>query len=396
MRSIGLMTMILACSVQAQSWVQLPDLPAIARDDGSAFAIGEEVYVGTGMDAGFQLTVDWYRFTPSTNTWTTIAPMPASGRQYCASFSLNGQGYVVGGFVGGVATAEVWRYDPPSDSWTAVAPLPQPMNAATAFVLNGFGHVVTGFLSNDLPSNLHFRYDPVNDSWSMLPEIPGPPIHRASSFAHAGKAYVVGGSLQPFEALASMWSFDPGPGLWEARSPLPASRFSSDAVGVGDGGVMVGGATAGPPFITHDEVWHYETASDQWQAYPTFPAGTRRSGVIAFAGPDRVYFGTGSDMAARYNDWWMLEVPVTVEERDADDGPLLGPVPADDHLNLTRRGTIRPAHIRVTDSSGRLIHEEDWNSTSTALSTGAWSSGVYLITVEDGTSQHHRRSIIQH
>ena len=396
MRSIGLITMIIVWTVHGQSWVQLPDLPAIARDDGSAFTIGEDVYVGTGMNAGFQLTSDWYRFTPSTNSWTAVAPMPAGGRQYCASFSLSGQGYVVGGIVDGVASAEVWRYDPPTDSWTAVTPLPQPMNASTAFVMNGFGHVISGFLANDQPSNIHVRYDPVTDSWNTLPDLPGPPIHRASSFVHGDKAYVIGGSLLPFDALGSMWSFDPELGTWEARSPIPEPRFSSDAVGVVDGGVLVGGATVGPPFITHGEVWHYHTATDQWQTYPTLPAGTRRSGVIAFVPPNKVYFGTGSDMAVRYNDWWLLELPVSVPELTRALPFTFGPVPADDLLTLRRTGSSASDRVYLHDLCGKVLHDEEWTGSELHINTAFLSSGTYVVSVDDGTMSRSGRFIIQH
>ena len=396
MRSSSLTIMCLAGGLHAQSWVQLPDLPAIERDDGSAFVIGEEVYVGTGMDGGFQLTADWYRFTPSTNTWTAIAPMPTAGRQYCTTFSLNGQGYVVGGIVAGVTSSEVWKYDPPTDLWTSVAPLLQPLYAATSFAMAGYGHVVSGFLENGQPSNIHLRYDPVTDGWSARPDLPGPGIHRASSFVYADNAYVIGGSLLPFEALGSTWTFDAELGTWEGIAPLPAQRFSSDAVGVVDGGVLVGGATEGAPFVTHGEVWHYHTSTDQWQPYPSFPAGTRRSAVIAFTPPNRVYYGTGSDMAVRYKDWWMLETPVTVEERNANAGFFMGPVPAQDHLILTREDPVRSAHIIIRDATGRLIHQEPWRSGRTELPTRTWSNGTYHLTVNDGATQEHRRFVIQH
>lgn len=82
MRSLALVSS-LVCAIAHAQWQQMPNFPGTPRDDASAFAIDDKVYVGTGMDVGFQLTNDWYRFDGSSLQWSAIASLPATPRQYC-------------------------------------------------------------------------------------------------------------------------------------------------------------------------------------------------------------------------------------------------------------------------------------------------------------------------
>ena len=75
----------------------LPDFPGIERDDAAAFVIGDDVYVGTGMDVGFNLTADWYRFNTIDQSWNAVAALPGGGRQYALAIETDGYAYVIGG-----------------------------------------------------------------------------------------------------------------------------------------------------------------------------------------------------------------------------------------------------------------------------------------------------------
>jgi N-acetylneuraminic acid mutarotase len=330
------------------------------------------------MDAGFQLTNDWYRFNMLTNSWSPVASLPAAGRQYCSSFVIDGAGFLFGGIVNGTATNELWRYEPATDTWTQRASNTDSCSASTAFTLEGAGHVVSGNLANGLPSNFHWVYDPAGDEWTMAGPLPGPPLHRAASFVHEGTAWLTGGSVAPLFAVAESYAYLPMIAMWETRAALPEPRFSGDAVGVPDGGVFVCGGTYDPPSVAHDEVWHYEAATDIWQAYPSFPAGTRRGGVIAFVPPDKVFYGTGSDNAVRYRDWWMLELPVGITEFDP--APfILSPVPADALLNVKGSTPGDPFSWSIADTDGRVLQMGQAIGGHTGIPTSDLSPGMYII-----------------
>lgn len=388
--------LLLGLPCAAQNWIQMPDFPGTPRDDGSAFVIGTDIYVGTGMDVSFQVTTDWHRYNTLDNTWSPAATLPSDGRQYCSSFTLNGKGYLFGGVVFGVPTNELWQFDPGTESWTQRASAANSLSASTAVAYDDRGHVLTGNAENNLPSTIHQVYDPVNDSWSLSVALPGEPLHRAASFVHEGMIHVVGGSLAGFSAVGSNWAFDASQGDWAARSDLPAPRFAGDAIGVPDGGLFIGGAVSNALDGPQADVWHYIAATDSWETYPALPAGTRRGGVIAFVPPNQVYYGTGSDNAARYNDWWKLELPVGLSEMNEPAGFTLGPSPADTHLDLTRTQAGMNAIWSIHDAQGRLVHSIPATSSHHRLDTRSWPAGAYVAVLADATQRVAKRFVVIH
>ncbi len=118
--SLGLAVVV----INAQTWQQLPDFPGTARDDAASFVLHGTIYVGTGFEAGFNLTNDWWRFDPNTDTWTAVASMPTTPRQYCTAFTIADTGFVFGGIDAFGAMSELWAYYPDQDVWEQRASLP--------------------------------------------------------------------------------------------------------------------------------------------------------------------------------------------------------------------------------------------------------------------------------
>ena len=383
--------LLLPALAQPQVWSQLQDFPGTARDDAAAFVIGDDIYVGTGRQVDFGLTADWFRYSTTTGTWSEVASLPAIGRQYCSAFTWNGKGHLVGGHVNGMPSAEVWTYDPLADAWEQQGALPEAMNASTAFVLDDGPHLATGFLSNDLPSTHHVRFDMASGTWSTLESMPGDPRHRASSFAHGGAGYVLGGADVVFFEFDEVWRYDPLAGTWEARAPLPSGRSRGDAIEVEDGGVHIGGVSAQfAPTGVHDDVWHYHAASDTWEELPGFPPGTRSNAVIATVNGS-IYYGTGSNAVERYRDWWRLDLPVSVREQ----GIVLRapyPNPTSGTVNLDRSLLPSDRKVILLDGNGRAVRE--WAATTRAVDLDDLAPGAYMLRVIGSSIRHHPLMII--
>lgn len=363
----------------AQSWQQLPDFPGLARDDAAAFVIGSDIYVGTGMDLGFQNTNDWYRFNTGDNTWSAMASLPATGRQYASAFAFNGMGYLLGGNVQGLTSAEVFAYDPVQDAWTAEVPLPDAVYASTAFNIGDRGYLCSGVLANSLPSTLLWIYDANTGYWTSGASIDSLPMSRAASFAHDGKGYVVGGTPVTPDALAGAWRYDPATDAWETVAPLPAPRNAADAVGIADGGVVIGGQTP-VPNAAYGNVWHYVAASNTWQDLTAFPPATgRRGAVIAYMPPGRIYYGTGSDNVQRYRDWWVLDLTVGIEEAAATVGLQLSPVPANTVLRIQTDRPCDATGWRIADACGRLVAQQRTRATTLELDVANLPGGAYVL-----------------
>ncbi|MGV3636222.1 MAG: kelch repeat-containing protein [Flavobacteriales bacterium] len=371
-------------------WTPLPPFPGTARDDASAFTIGNTVYVGTGRDVVFALRNDWHAFDMIEETWSPIATMPASGRQYCAAFSDGNYGYVFGGVDGEGPLNELWRYDPVLDGWTLMAPLPAPGRYATVAFNNGM--VCTGLLEGGAATNECWRYDTATDSWSAGPPVPGLARHRAAG--SGDQVFVVGGRNGAGEVLDDVQVYDPTSGSWwTSSSPLPAARFGADAVyhNVLGSIFLVGGASSDNAF--HDDCW----SGGPWSPNAPFAGGPRRGGVIAYGAPlgvvQNVYYGTGVDDTQRYGDWWVYQ-NLSESIREGDPAVMrIHPNPSAGVIHLELGATLDRLPYWIHDVTGRVV-ATGIHTPGIPLDLSEQPPGLYHVIVSGPVVSHRGRVII--
>jgi hypothetical protein len=338
--------LLLAPRLFSQTWQQLPSFPGTPRDDAASFTIGDHIYVGTGMEVGWGLTSDWWRFDMISEAWESVVAMPATPRQYCTTFTILDTGYVFGGLDGDGALNELWAYSP-STGWVQKASLPAEARYACVGQEGLYsGVIATGMLASGSPTAEAWKYRPQNDSWEQLADVPGPPRHRAASVAGAAGMLLCGGADADFSAMDDCWSYPLWfeVGQWFEAGQLPAPRYGhKGATEV----VMIGGAS--DTFDMHADVWNIGSADQD--PLPSFPGGPRRGGVAfgRHAMINSVYFGMGigpeGNDFIRHNDWWKLTWPVGITELEAS-RPSIFPNP------VTDRFTIRTSNANVTSLLG--------------------------------------------
>jgi len=366
----------------AQGWTQLPDFPGTARDDAASFVIGRRIYVGTGRDVDFALRNDWYAFDEILQVWGPIAPLPSSGRQYCAAFSADDHGYLFGGIDDTGPLNELWRYDATSNSWEQLAPLPGPGRyAAVAF---DTGLICTGMLNNGIPTNETWKYDVASDSWSQRTPVPGPPRHRASG----GGAFelIAGGANAEFEALSDVYFYDQPSGAWYPSLDLPGPRYGAD----GSNNFVVGGASTTDEY--HDDTWMFYSAWG-WTFEVPFPGGPRRGGVMAaieYNGlvEGQFYYGTGVDLTERKKDWWRFDYSYWGVEEHGSRSLTGYPNPTNGHIFFALSGHDEKLSFEVFDITGRRIQTGTLRS-GIPLDVSDKEPGRYLVIIRVGGISYH-------
>lgn len=106
----------------ANSWTRKSDYPGAGTTWPAAFTIGHYAYVGTGMTGmnGSAVSKDFYRYDPSSDTWTRKADFPGVGRNSAAAFAIGNFGYLGIGVSANGYVADYWKYNPSADAWIQI------------------------------------------------------------------------------------------------------------------------------------------------------------------------------------------------------------------------------------------------------------------------------------
>jgi hypothetical protein len=143
-----------------------------------AVAVGLHIYVIGGTQGRYTaaetILATMQRYTPSSNTWTTCAPM-STPRMTPAVVTIGGRIFAIGGANGSWSLNTVEVYDPATDSWAEMAPMSTPRSNCTACVTtdaDGRPTVIVagGFCKVQLDSVE--AYDPEANVWTDMPPMP--------------------------------------------------------------------------------------------------------------------------------------------------------------------------------------------------------------------------------
>lgn len=275
------------------SWTQKTALPSEGRGAPVSFVIGDNAYVGTGLnfDGPSLALVDFWEYDPATDVWTQIADYGGGGRGAAAAFVVGQKGYVVtGADNNAIKQKDMWEYDPSLNTWTQKADLPgDARNYSTAFSVGNKGYIATG---SSISGDLHdcWQYDPVTDTWTQKANLPGPSRSSAISFGIDGKGYLGTGYSGGFSK--SFYSYDTLLNSWtQLANAGTVSRSDAAAFVLNGHGFICGGSTnAG----YSDDLLEYDPVSDTWTSKASF-IGQGREDLTCFSVGNYGYAGMGYD-----------------------------------------------------------------------------------------------------
>jgi N-acetylneuraminic acid mutarotase len=234
-------------SMAAGTWSlgALAPLPARSEGigvlrDGKLYSIG-----GRNSIAGVVLN-NLDRYHKNTNTWVSLAPMPTPraglGGAYSGRYI-----YAIGGRDGltpctGVALATVERYDTQTDTWATMAALPAARSDLGALAMgNGKIYVFGGCEFNAVVGDV-FVYSIATNSWSSAQSMPTP---RAMFYqvGFAGpKIYVMGGADSTLTVSPLNEVYNTSTNTWSVDTPMTTPRGEMGVGSVGGTIWTVGGA----------------------------------------------------------------------------------------------------------------------------------------------------------
>ena len=189
-----------------------------------------------------------YSYDPTTDAWTTLAPMPTP-EAGAAAASINGKLYVIGGITQAVTNnprnAVLQVYDPATNTWATKASMPTARAGAEAVAINGQLYVVGGTTDNTSSgyTGTFEVYDPATDTWSTKGPMPTPRQVFAAGAVN-GQLFAIGGDPGGGIAQTAVNEvYDPSTNTWTTAAPMPTARFDLAAAVGSDGRIYAFGGT---------------------------------------------------------------------------------------------------------------------------------------------------------
>lgn len=280
------------------SWRQAAPAPT-KRTEVAACTVNGRIYVvggferpGLGNMLHLAITPSLEEYDPSTDRWTSKAPLPA-GLHHVGIGVTGGRLYVIGGYrQSGLSVwhpvATVYAYDPATDTWAERAPMPTARGALSVTVHDGKLYAIGGYDGKANSAAVEV-FDPVRNLWAPRAPLPTPRDHLATATV-AGTLYAIGGRLNGDyrRNLSVMEAYDPVTDQWKRAADLPTARSGITASEVG-GKLYVFGGEGGEGTFRENEA--YDPARDVWQVMAPMPTGRHGLGSAVVQGRIHVLSG---------------------------------------------------------------------------------------------------------
>jgi hypothetical protein len=281
------------------------DMLSVTVLSGSSESLDFTIINDGGGDADFEIQEQDGGYSPMmaaghsqvTNiggAWETMAPLPA-GRVFNAVVAdQNGYVYVMGGTsdAGGLTPTDTnYRYDTNSNTWATMAAMP-----ATLMSLNGVEINNKIYLPGDANTATTYVYDIATDSWSDIPANGGYTARSQYQVVAMGSdLYVLGGIVAAASASTTeVWKLDTTSDTWTAGVPMQNTRTSFSAAAI-NGEIYVAGGVAFPGFAPDMTAEKFD--GTDWSYIAGVPNGggayTRWSYNAAAHGADGLWLAAG-------------------------------------------------------------------------------------------------------
>ena len=205
-----------------------------------------------------------YKYDTAANSWIQLHNFTGSNRQNHKCFTLNGYGYMFGGFDGFNTLNEMWEYNPTTDTWVQKASPPLP---------------------------------------SSGPGRNGPAVLVINNQVYVG----LGGTANGSNAFSDFYLFDPGTigvagsGSYTPVAPMPVGRECPAMFTIGDTGYIGIGYEGGTGYL--DDFWKYDPTTNVWTQLCNFNGGARQHPFSASVN-GVPYVGCGDNASGNNKDNW--------------------------------------------------------------------------------------------
>ena len=241
-------------------WTQKTPMPYFQSDFGLTTYQGQIYVIGGFVNIFPTATIQVYN--PATDSWSNSTELPVA-EGFLRAATVNGKIYVMGGAFTGLAEPIPYGitevYDPSSNTWSTLAKMPAPVIrfAMTAvgdkiYVMGGDnGQTSSGF------SNETQIYDTQTNTWSIgspTPVTTGYSVAAATTGVFAPtRIYYIAGEWGSAEPYCPTQIYDPETGSWSIGATVPTPRVSNEALATVNDTIYAIGGFDGTSNISNNE-----------------------------------------------------------------------------------------------------------------------------------------------
>lgn len=383
---------LIQSKVISQTWTQLADFPALDRDDAASFVLGNYAYVGTGMTTGWSNLGDFKKFNLTTESWEDCVSLPSGEeRQYAVGFSHNGFGYLIGGY-NGTFLNDFWRYDPSSNSWTEIPALPdEGRSGMSSFVIGDTVYIIGGKTASESAIDEVWAYNLIDGTWTQKSNLPFGKRWRATAIQNGTLSIFGFGKDELANSHNDFHTYDATTDSWTTIADFPGLGRNYVA-GVSYNNRLFAAFGIDDASAFYRDCWEYNPLLGDWTFIVDLPDLERKGGSI-FSGSNGIYYSTGIDKNyQRLTETWRLSIPLSVEEKDQVNLKIY-PNPSNAKVNIT--SDVRIIECKVLTVEGKNIREFNNPSGLNDIDLTDLKKGTYLIIITPLTGKQLFRQLVK-
>lgn len=186
------------------AWSQKQNASGIPRVYAIGFAIGNKGYMGSGeigSQGSFTASNDFYEYDPIADIWTVRQNIGLTGRRNATAFVIGNKGYVAFGYRDqNIYDNTMFEYNPSTNLWSPKASFDNTKlrESPASFSINGKGYIAGGYTVNaNCPYGCYWNdiweYNPTSNNWAFKANFPGNIIiTEPVGFSSGNDGFIVG------------------------------------------------------------------------------------------------------------------------------------------------------------------------------------------------------------
>ncbi|WP_027418518.1 kelch repeat-containing protein [Crocinitomix catalasitica] len=321
-------SLVTTFSFSQDVWIQRDSVNGPPRGSCASFTLKGEGFVVGGIDVE-EFKRKSYSYDLDQDDWDdelALGGESGSGLERASAIAFSAEGFAYVGLGGGSAVPyykDLWKFDDETDTWTQMADFPgSPRLGAIAFAIGHVGYVGAGQDVDGLTKDF-YGYNSTLNEWYEISEFQGVERKEAVGFSMGSRGYVGTGKSSTIY-LKDFWEYRPDMDEWKRLADLPGiPRMGAVGLGAFPSGFVALGEDAS--YNYRKDVWEYHYYGDIWTQRADFPGGGRTQ-ASGFVVDNRIFMGLGYN-GVYHDDFYEYDKNLSINGVELDQHLSIYPNP---------------------------------------------------------------------